>query len=56
MFFHLLIRYMAERVRTRTMGRGSAIRKNTAVFYQWRRRPISAGQHMADRYRELIPA
>ena len=53
--FHLLIRYMAERVQYRERWVG-ALQKATIplCFINGVADPIS-GQHMADRYRELIP-
>ena len=53
--FHLLIRYMAERVQHRTVWVG-ALQNTTVPLYliNGTADPIS-GQHMADRYKVLIP-
>ena len=54
--FHLLIRYMAERVdyRERWVGALQQAKTIPLCFINGVADPIS-GQHMADRYRELIP-
>lgn len=53
--FHLLIRYMAERVQYRERWVGALqAAKIPLCFINGVADPIS-GQHMADRYRELIP-
>ena len=53
--FHLLIRYMAERVQYRERWVGALQTTKTPLcFINGVADPIS-GQHMVDRYRELIP-
>ena len=53
--FHLLIRYMAERVQYRERWVGALqAAKIPLCFINGVADPIS-GQHMVDRYRELIP-
>ena len=53
--FHLLIRYMAERVQHRERWVGALQAANIPLcFINGVADPIS-GQHMVDRYRELIP-